>query len=254
MKKTCLMLLALGIVSLNSLLASEVKISIGIRETGNPNSLPIFGNGGATGGIEYVNRDGQTLLLNNTWQLFTFTPSTDTLLAFAGATANSILDTDWVTLEMIRILNSGGNTAPLRLWIDNISNTTTAYGSVTEGFESFALGSEVIFQEPRFSGSTAAQLDLLPNASLVSDSAAFAGTQSDEINLKYIDGNVNNWVRLTTFNTPNLANPLLLAREPGAPAPTISFYMKGILVPEPSSVTIGLLGLGAWFGCRRKQT
>jgi hypothetical protein len=253
MKKNYLMLLALGVVSLNSLLASEVKISIGIRETGNANNLPIFGNGGSTGGIEFVNRDGQTLFLNNTWQLFTFTPTTDPLLAFAGASANSVLDTDWVVLEMIRILNSGGNTAPLRLWIDNISNMTSA-GTVTEGFESFALNSEVIFQEPRFSGSTASQLDLLPNASLVSDSAAFAGTQSDEINLKYIDGNVNNWVRLTTFSTPNLPNPLLRAREVGAPAPTISFYMKGILVPEPSSVTIGLLGLGAWFGCRRKRT
>jgi hypothetical protein len=253
MKKTCLILLVLGVASLNSLLASEVKISIGIRETGNAGAKPIFGDGGSAGGIEFVNRDGQTLQLNNTWQLFTFTPATDTLLAFAGATANSVLDTDWVTLEMVRILNSGGNTAPIRLWIDNISNTTTTYGTVTEGFETFSLNTEVIFQEPRFSGSTAGFLDLLPNASLVSDSDAYAGVQSNEINLKYINDNVNNWVRLTTFNTPNLANPLLLAREPGAPAPTISFYMKGILVPEPSSLTIGLLGLCAWFGCRRKQ-
>jgi hypothetical protein len=254
MKKNCLMLLALGIVSLNSLLASEVKISVGIRETGNANNLPIFGNGGSTGGIEFVNRDGQTLFLNNTWQLFTFTPSTDTLMAFAGTSANSILDTDWVVLEMIRILNSGGNTAPIRLWIDNISNTTTTYGTVTEGFETFSLNTEVIFQEPRFSGSTAAQLDLLPNSSLVTGAEAYAGAQSDEINFKYISNSMNNWVRLTTFGTPNLPNPLLLAREPGAPAPTISFYMKGILVPEPSSLTIGLLGLCAWLGCRRKQT
>jgi hypothetical protein len=253
MKKTCLILLGLSLVSHHPLLASELKISIGIRETGNPNNLPIFGNGGATGGIEFVNRDGQTLFLNNTWQLFTFTPSTDTLLAFAGATANSVLDSDWVTLEMIRILNSGGNTAPIRLWIDDISNTTTTYGTVTEGFETFGLNTEVIFQEPRFSGSTSSQLDLLPNASLVSDSAAYSGVQSDEINFKYINDSVNNWVRLTTFDTPNLRNPLMLVREPGAPAPTISFYMKGILVPEPSSLTIGLLGLCAWFGCRRKK-
>lgn len=253
MKKICVALVVLAALSLNSVLASELKVSIGIRETGNSSGLPVFGNGGASGGIEWVNRDGQTLLLNNTWQLFTFTPSTDTLLAFAGASANSILDTDWVVLEHIRILNSGGNTAPIRLWIDDISNSTTAYGTVTEGFESATLNSEVIFQEPRFSGSTSSQLDLLPNASLVSDSDAYSGTQSDEINLKYVDGNVNNWVRLTTFNTPNAPNPLLLARETGYPAPTISFYMKGIVVPEPTSLTLALLGGCAWLGIRRKR-
>jgi hypothetical protein len=252
MKKTCLILLVFGVASLNSLLASELKISIGIRETGNAGGLPIFGNGGATGGIEFVNRDGQTLQLNNTWQLFTFTPSTDTLLAFAGATANSILDTDWVVLEQIRILNSGGNTGPLRLWIDNISNTTTTFGTVTEGFESATLDTEVIFQEPGFSGSTSA--NIAPGSSaLISASDAFAGTQSDELNFSFVDADPTRWARLTTFNTLNLPNPLLLAREVGAPAPTISFYMKGILVPEPSSLTIGLLGLCAWFGCRRKQ-
>jgi hypothetical protein len=252
MKKICLSLVVLAALSLNSMLASELKISIGIRETGNPGALPIFGNGGATGGIEFVNRDGQTLLLNNTWQLFSFTPSTDTLLAFAGASANSILDTDWVTLEMIRILNSGGNTAPIRLWIDNISNTTTTYGTVTEGFETFALNSEVILQEATFSGSTSA--NLMPiSSSLVSDSDAFAGTQSDELNFQFVDADPTRWARVTTFNTPNLPNPLMLAREPGAPAPTISFYMKGILVPEPSSLTLGLLGIAAWLGVRRKR-
>jgi hypothetical protein len=231
MKTTCLTLLVLGAASLNSLLGAELKLSIGIRETGG--SGPIFANGGSTGGIEWVNRDAQTLLLDGTWQLFSFTPATDPLVAFAGATANSVLDTDWVTLEHLRILNSGANTGPIRLWIDNIT-TTNNTGVHTESFETFGLGTEVIFQEPSFSGSTLANL-LGGSSALVSDSDAFDGVQSNEANFQFVDADPTRWVRLTTSNTPNLPNPLLQARDPGYPNPTITFYAKAILVPEPAA-------------------
>lgn len=250
MKKLILATLAVGAMGINSLSAANLQISIGIRETGG--SGPAFSNAGSTGGIEWVNLDGLSLNVNGAWQLFTFTPSADTLSAFAGATANAVLDTDWVSLEHIRIRNSEGITAPIRLWIDDVSNTDSA-GTVTESFETFSLGSEVIFQEPSFSGSTSANV-LAGSSSLLSDSDAFSGVQSDEINFQFVDATNTRWVRLTTFGTPNLPNPAMHARESSiVGSPTISFYMKAILVPEPSSATLGLIGLGlcAWFKRRR---
>lgn len=253
MKKVCFVSIILSALSISSLSAQSVAISIGIRETGG--SGPAFANGGTANGIEWVNRDGQSLLLNDTWQLFTFTPATDPLLAFAGTTANSVLEPglEWAVLEHIRILNSDGITAPIRVWIDDVANTTST-GTVSEGFELFGLGTEVIFQEPSFSGSTSA--NLVPGSTaLVSGSAAFAGTQSDELNFQFVDGTPTRWVRLTTFNAMNqLPNPAVRVREPGAPNPTISFYAKAVVIPEPSSMALGLMGFGllAWLkrrGC-----
>jgi len=248
MKKICLVTIILSALSISSLSAASLSISLGIRETGG--SGPAFFNGGATGGIEFVNLDGQTLIADGTWQLFTFTPTSDTLTAFAGATANGILDADWVVFEHVRIRNSDGITAPIRLWIDAIANTTST-GSVSEGFEGFATGAEVMFQEPSFSGSTAG--NLMPGSTaLVSDSDAYAGNHSNEAYFQFIDGDSTRWVRLTTFNTPNLPNPAMLARELVG-NPTVSFYAKASVVPEPSSLALGLIGLGlcAWF--KRRQ-
>jgi hypothetical protein len=227
-----------------------LAISLGVRETGSAG--PIFGDGGTANGIEWVNLDGQSLATNGTWQLFTFTPTVDTLNAFAGATANAILDQDWGTIEHIRIRNSDGITVPIRMWIDNVTNTDAA-GSVVEGFESFPVGNEVMFQEPSFSGSTAA--NLLPGSTAaVSDSMAFAGSQSYETNFQFVDSTDTRWVRLTTFATAQpLPNPRIHMRET-AFTPTISFYAKAIVIPEPA--TFALVGLAltgvVLMGCRRR--
>jgi hypothetical protein len=253
MKKAILTTLVLSAFCASSVMAQSLSLSIGIRETqqgGGASGGPIFSNGGSSGGIEFVNLDGLSLVADGTWQLFTFTPSVDTLTAFAGGTANSILEGEWGVLEMIRIRNSDSLTAPIRLWIDNVSNTTST-GTTTEGFETAALGTEVIFQEPSFSGSTAANVGP-GSSSLVSASDAFAGLQANEINFQFVDGLNTRWIRLTTFNTPNLPNPAVRLAEQ-AFNPTISFYAKAIVVPEPSSVSLGLMGLGLFAWLKRRQ-
>jgi hypothetical protein len=216
-----------------------MSVSIGIRETATSTG-PAFSNAGATGGIEWVKKDGQSLTADGTWQLFTFTPSTDTLAAFAGASANGTLDTDWAALEHIRILNNDGITNPIRLWIDDVTNTDSA-GSTVQGFETFATGVEAIFQEPNFSGSTSANL-VLGGTSLVSNSMAYAGAQSDEVKFQFVDNGPTRWVRLTTFNTPNLPNPAMHVRE-SAFNPTISFYAKAVVIPEPSAAALAAVAL-----------
>jgi hypothetical protein len=240
--------LALIALAASAAQAASVAISIGIRETGNVQ--PKFANGGSTGGIEWVNRDGQNLNLDGTWQLFTFTPNADALLAFAGASANSVLDTDWGVLEHIRILNNQGVTQPIRLWIDNVTNTDVA-GSAIEGFENFAIGDEVMFQEPSFSGSTSANL-VVGSTSDVTDSMAFAGSQSYQVDAQFVDGTPTRWIRLTTFGTPNVPNPAVHLREPGGPNPTISFYMKGVAIPEPATLALAGLALVGMVAARRR--
>jgi hypothetical protein len=230
--------------------AASLLMSIGIRETGNPNNLLVGANGGSTGGIEWVNRDGQTLTTDGTWQRFVFTPLTDTLTAFAGATANAVLDEDWGVLEHVRIANVTDGATRFRVWIDDIDNTIQSSGPINfANFESATVGTEVVFQEPRFSGSTTGNLQLLPNASLVTNTMANTGAQSNQIDFEFLtDGPAPaNWLRLTTFNTPNQPNPLVRLRESVAGAPavatTISFWAKAIVIPEPASLLLAAVGV-----------
>ena len=229
--------------------AANFKISLGIREVNGTG--PAFANGGASGGIEWVNLDGQNLAIDGTWQKFTFTPTTDTLTLFAGATANGTLDTDWVTLEHIRILNSDGITTPVILRLDDIANTTST-GSVIQSFETSTTGTEVIFQEPTFSGSTSSSLVPAASSSLVTESAAFTGVKSNEIKFQFVNATPTNWIRLTSNATPTGLNPFMLARQTGF-APTISFYAQAFLVPEPTTAILGLLSLGLLGTQRRRK-
>jgi hypothetical protein len=209
-----------------SLHAADLAISIGIRET-QAVSGTIFADGGTSGGIEFINQDGQTLTVDGTWQLFTFTPETDPLLAFAGTTANSILEGDWGVLDHIRIRNIDGITDPVTVFIDDVTNTVSG-GPTVEGFEGFAVGSEVMFREPGFSGSTISNLITPPNSASVIDSMAFDGSQSYALSFQFVDNDSTRWVRVMTFQTPNLPNPTVRLQEVGF-NPTISFYAKAVL-------------------------
>jgi hypothetical protein len=229
--------------------AASLKISIAIRE--NNTAGAIFGDGGGSGGgIEWVNRDGQSLTADGTWQLFTFTPATDTLLAFAGTTANSMLEPghEYAVLEHMRILNDTGITSPIRLWIDDVTNTV-ASGPVVQDFEAATVSTEVMFQEPGFSGSTVA--NLLPGSTtLVSNSMANSGSQSLQADFQFVDNTPTRWIRLTTFGTPNQPNPRVRIVEPGGPAPTISFYAKALVIPEPASMVLVMMAAAAISGIR----
>ena len=61
------------------------------------------------------------------------------------------------------------------------------------------------------------------------------------MDFQFIDNDATRWVRMTTFNATNIPNPLMHVRESVA-EPTISFYAKGIVVPEPSAGTDGPCG------------
>jgi hypothetical protein len=222
--------------------AATVAISIGVRETGT--TAPIGGNGGSAGGIEFINRDGQSLTLDGTWQKFTFNFGTDSVTAFAGATANGVLDGTRGALEHIRILNVDGTIRPITLWIDDVVNTVATGAVAITGFEGYAADAQVIFRQPSYSGSTAGNLLTPPNFSGADNNGGYAGASSYRVEFQFKDGDPAKWLRLTTFGAPNLPNPAIEF----ASGNSLSFWMKG--TPEPA--TLVLLGLGGLLLRRRR--
>jgi hypothetical protein len=91
-------------------------------------------------------------------------------------------------------------------------------------FEGYTLGANgvVLFRQPSFSGSTSGFVIGAPcdfaggvyNCSQISNDYAFSGTQSLRVAWQFrtdANGNPfpNAWLRLTTFNTPNIPNPAI---------------------------------------------
>jgi hypothetical protein len=227
--------------------AANLAISIGVRETGT--AAAIGDNGGTANGIEFVNLDGLTLPIDGAFHTMQINFGTDPVTAFAGATANGVLDGTRGVLEHIRIRNIDGVTAPMEIWIDNIRNTTAQGTFTVSDFEGFAPGLEVTFQEPGFSGSTSGFLMPTPNSSLTTDLVSSQGTISDDVKFQFINGTTTNWVRLTTNATPNRPNPTIEF----APGNTLTFDMRVLIVPEPASATLlGLGSLGLLTSRRRK--
>lgn len=217
--------------------SAQFAISIGVRETG-VSTQPIGGNGGATGSIEFVNLDGQTLNADGTWQTFTWNFGTDPVSFFAGTQpaggAPNVLDGVWGALEHLRVRNSGGVTDQVILYVDDLTNTPAGGSPVVfEDFESWPAvatpsnaAPEVVFHDPRFSGST--NTFLLPNdtANVTSEQAA-SGTNSYRLGMQFVNNATNAWVRLTTNNTANRPNPAIQI----SPGSTFSLKLKAVVVP-----------------------
>ena len=242
--------------------APSLKVSLGTRETGHGGSLEgnIGADGGASGGIEWLNRDGQTLVLDGTWQTFTWTIAAEPVAPFAGASANGILEGSYGTIEHIRFLNNTLYTGTITMWIDLVQDTIDPPGppppatTTLQDFEGFAETdgtgtTEVMFQEPGFSGSTAGDLAATPDFGGIDNSVGFSGVSSMRFQYKFLGAAdpspPDNWLRLTTFNTENTPNPVIRYDQ----SSVVTVHIMG--VPEPS--TLALLGIPAMLAMALKR-
>jgi len=82
-------------------------------------------------------------------------------------------------------------------------------------FEGYDPGTRVMFNLPRYSGSTSADLATSPNVAEVSaDAPAFSGSQSLKVQWQWIDTDPQRWMRLTTSNAPYVPNPTITLDRP----------------------------------------
>lgn len=164
-----------------------------------------------------------------------------TEIAAVGANVTSYADTNGLSagttwFYRVRAFNSAGNSAyagpvsattpGLPPTLDPVSNrvineetllsfTNTASAMPLDtplmNFETYPAGIEVMFQEPRFSGSTSAFLSNAPNTALTTATppAGNGSTRALLVNWAFTNTAVNPWLRLTTANSSNLPNPVI---------------------------------------------
>jgi hypothetical protein len=203
----------------------DILVSLGVRETDDQGALGSPGTG--AGSIEWIGADGTSngapqgkpVALNTGWQTVVFDPASDPITSFAGG--NGVLDVTRGTLEHLAV--SVNAASPLRsagvyrIYVDNVVNVGAAglgQDFVITDFEGFALGDEVLFQEPTFSGSTDTNLSFPPSASENRDDYNNGGTRSQLLTWFFNDTTAGRWVRLTTALASNVPTPIIDLTKP----------------------------------------
>ncbi|MBN1492235.1 MAG: hypothetical protein JXA69_20145 [Phycisphaerae bacterium] len=179
-------------------ITSTLRIALGVREPDSPvgDELEWVGASGPAGGPVAPT---QVITPGSGWKTLTF-DHTNLVQAFTG---NGIVQPNVegvVRIDHLAIIRDVGSTdtGPYVLYIDEITNGI----ATLQGFENAPPGSEVWFQEPTFSGSTAIHLLSQPNVAGVDASQAAVGNQSYRTEWQFVDDDSARWLRLVTYFVP----------------------------------------------------
>ncbi len=209
----------------------DLRICIGVRETNDPGLPGQTGTG--TGAIEWVGIAdpnsasqpwGKALTPAAGWQTFTFVcndPNVDKVKAMPGGGGDGIITATKGVLEHIAItadnLSAGRSSGTYYMYVDEIVNVGAGPGGtdalLANGFEGYALGSEVMFQEPTYSGTTSANLSYPPSSSTVAP-YGYSSSQSDLVSWFFKDTTASRWIRLTTASVGYVSSPIVDLTRP----------------------------------------
>ncbi len=83
------------------------------------------------------------------------------------------------------------------------------------GFEGYANGTEVVFNNPRYSGSTRDHLNETPDVNEVtSEVTPYSGTGCYKLQWEFVDPGDERWLRATSSNAGNIPNPTIWLHRP----------------------------------------
>lgn len=243
--------------------APAIDVYLSIREA--PQALPVaVGDPGSTAGavgLEFVDRGVQQLVLDGTWQQFSWNLSNSSLIETwlsLGGTLNAL---DGYSGILDALVFEASGPQPLTIWLDDMESSIDPTGFpppsniVMQNWEGFATDAEVAFQEPRFSGSTSALLNPAINYSGVDNTVAHSGTGSYQMraDIKFSNATFGYGIRYTTFGAGGIIDPnpqIAVADLINYDSSTMSIWLRGLPVPEPTS--LALLALGGLAILRRR--
>ncbi len=212
-------------------------LSLGIREN---TSLTggIGEDGGTTGAnITWIGASsknggapvGKAITPSSSWQTIEFDPVNDPKLAFTGA---GTLNGAFGVLEHLAVTVDPANpdTGPYVLYIDNITNGSTVFGTY-ENPPYAPDTASVGFRPPAYSGSTDMNVLAVPSVSVVDGYHGDASAQSVRLEWQFRDESPSRWVRVTSgVAAGNQPNPMVNLTQ----KITISY----LLLPACSATTV----------------
>ncbi|MFN0135792.1 MAG: dockerin type I domain-containing protein [Phycisphaerae bacterium] len=202
----------------------DILLAIGVRETGDVG--PLGTPGGGTGAIEWIGAasavsgapQGVAISPSNSWQTVEFDPATDPILSFSAGD-NAITGTRGVLEHLAISVNAASadrSSGTYTMYVDNVVNVGAGAGGsdfTITNFDGFTVGTEALFQEPTFSGSTSGNLAPLPSSSITSDAEGNGG-KSQELIWFWKDTDASRWIRLTTSSVAQVRAPIIDITRP----------------------------------------
>ncbi|HRX84401.1 MAG TPA: family 10 glycosylhydrolase [Phycisphaerae bacterium] len=109
----------------------------------------------------------------------------------------STADAGQTFMFLVRAINAAGSDD--ESWQVHVEPRPPCSVATLADFEGYANGTRVLFQLPRYSGSTSTDLLASPNVAAVTDAVpGFSGDGSLEVSWEFVDDSPERWLRLTT--------------------------------------------------------